>query len=253
MKTICQWSLLLGSFALLAGCNQNQAPGYKPEEVKLVNAADVAAGKEENLFPMVRGNQWVYDVDISVMVAGGQQQNRKQVLTFRCTNVLTQGNKIYATLEAVVNDQVNERQQWILEKGKGLYQASVGDPAQLYTPPQPALRFPVKEGNVFRWEGTGFVPEGAVKKATIESTIMKTQEVDTGAGRMQAIPVQAIYKWDTGIAAQTTWWAPGVGIARYRQEVRAVQNSMEKGKPVKREAVAVSVMRLKSMSLIGSE
>ncbi len=248
MKVIIQGSFLLAAILVASGCNQGQASGYTPEVVKVVTRADVAPGKERALFPMVRGNQWVYDVDITIVQASGRQ-NRKEELTFRCTNVYTRGKKTYATLEAVMNGQVNERQQWVFEDGVGLFQESVGDPAKPFIPPQPALRFPIKKDNVFRWEGTGWVPEGRVTKSKSESKILGPEEIDTGVGRMEAVTVQNISRWENGVAVQTTWWAPGVGIARYRQEVKVLQKTKEG----LQEAVAISVMRLKSQSLRGTE
>ena len=244
---------MVGVLALMGGCNQNQATGYVPDIVEVVNAADVAAKKDESILPMARGNQWVYDVEISAMVAGSQQQKRAQELTFRCTNVYSQGDKVHATLEAVTGGLVNERQQWTLVKDKGLFQNSVGDPPNPFVPPQAAIRFPIKEGMEYRWEGTGFIPQGTIGKSKVATKVEKLQEVDTGAGRMQAYPITSIINWATGVAVQTSWWAPGYGIVRYRQEVRAIESIMEKGKVVRKEAVAVSVMRLKSTSLKGSK
>ena len=246
-------SALFFSLLLLAGCNQNQASGYVPEVVKITNAAEAAAAKDESYFPMVRGNQWVYDITTNVTVGGTPSRAQEQEMTFRCTNVYTQGNKTYATMEAVARGQVNERQQWILEKGKGFFQASVGDPAKMFNPPQPAIRFPMKEGNEYQWEGTGFVPEGNSKKAKMHSKVLAKVEVDTGAGRMMAVPILTILSWDTGSAAQTTYWAPGVGIARHRQEVVAVRTVQRDGKSVQEQAVAISTMRLKSSTLKKAE
>jgi len=246
-------SAIFVSLLFLAGCNQNQATGYVPEEIKIVNAADAAAAKDESFFPMVRGNQWVYAISTSVTVGGTPSRAQEQDMTFRCTNVYTQGDKTYATMEAVARGQVNERQQWILEKGKGFYQASVGDPPKIFTPPQPAMSFPVKTGNNYTWEGVGYVPEGLSKKAKMESKTLARQEVDTDAGRMITVPILTVISWDSGRAAQTTWWAPGVGIARHRQEVVAVRTVQRNGKAVQEQAIAVSTMRLKSTTLKKAE
>lgn len=244
---------LICSLLPLAGCNQNQASGYVPEEIKIVNAAQAAKANDLDYFPMARGNQWVYEVSTNVTVGGSPSRSDKQEMTFRCTNVYTQGDRTYGTLEAVAKGMVNERQQWILEKGKGLFQVSVGDPPKAFTPPQPAMRFPMKEGTQFKWEGHGFVPDGTSRDAKMDSVVQKNQEVDTDAGRMMATPILSTISWATGRAAQTTWWAPGVGIARYRQEVVAVRDVMVKGKPVKQQAVAVSTMRLVSTTLKKAE
>ena len=156
---------LICSLLPLAGCNQNQASGYVPEEIKIVNAAQAAKAADLDYFPMARGNQWVYEVSTNVTVGGSPSRSDKQEMTFRCTNVYTQGDRTYGTLEAVAKGMVNERQQWILEKGKGLFQVSVGDPPKAFTPPQPAMRFPMKEGTQFKWEGHGFVPDGTSRDA----------------------------------------------------------------------------------------
>lgn len=235
----------LATFAVLAGCNQGQQAGYVPQEIKIVNDGTLKRGEESRIFPMQRGNQWVYDVDVTI-IANGQRETREQQLTFRCTNEYRQGNKHFATIEAVIDGQVNERQQWMLEDGKGLFQIAVGFPAKTYTPPLPALRFPIEPDMRFQWEGRGFVPEGQETESKVTSQVDDTEEVDTGLGRMISIPVRTTNTWATGVAVQTTWWAPGVGIARYRQEAR-ISRTIQ-GQRV--EYVAISVMRLRSMSLV---
>jgi len=49
------------------------------------------------------------------------------------------------------------------------------------------------------------------------------QECDTAMGRMQAVAIETRWTWGTGQkqggAVSTTWWKPGVGIVRFRQEI----------------------------------
>ena len=224
------------------GCNQQpKAEGYKPEEVKTVTIAEFEPGKEEVLMPFKVGNEWVYEVDIDMRLrnqAAREQTTRE--LVFRCTNVRPVGKQTRAVMEAVEDDKVNERQVWILNN-KGLFQTSVGMPEIPFEPAQPAFRRPVKPGSTFQWQGKGFVPDGSVSDAQSESKIEPLQEVDTGIGRIKAYPVTTVTKWKNGVAQSTTWWAPGIGIVRYRQEVAAAGG------------VAIQVMRLKSTNVVKVE
>ncbi|MBN8690665.1 MAG: hypothetical protein J0L72_07710 [Armatimonadetes bacterium] len=238
---------LFGMLVLVvtAGCN-NASPGYKPEEVKLVSSGLIKAGEERRLFPLERGNQWVFDIETTIIRPDGKRETDQKEMTYRCTSVLKQGKRTYYDLESVIGDDVIEIQRWYFEEGVGYFQVSVGYPAKPFEPPICAVRLPLEPGNRFDWKGVGYVPEGIKAPSTATTKILGLQQVDTGLGRMEGYAFETEVKWASGLAKQSTWWAKDVGIARYRQEVVAVAKD-QKGNPIR--IIAISVMRLKSMSL----
>jgi hypothetical protein len=241
---LSKWIIGAVAMAVLtAGCNPGKPAGYKPEVIEEIGTGTVPKGEEGRYFPLAIGNQWVYDVDITVR-RDGKESKTSQELTFRCTNVNKVGAKTFATLEAIIDGKVNEQQQWSLDD-KGLYQLSVGAPPKPFDPPQPAIRFPVEPKNEFVWKGTGFVPQGRVDKGESKSIVLGVESADTGIGRFRTLAVETTLTWATGGARSTTWWAPDYGIVRYRQEADMVGKAPD-GKLVRIQAV--QVMRLKSKS-----
>lgn len=231
---------------VISGCNPGaaKADGYKakaPEELKTVEFKEGTPDAEALLLPLTKGNVWEYEVEIDQRPKDAPARTKtKSNLTLRCTNVTRIGTMVKATIEAVVDDQVNERQMWLLTKS-GLYQTSVGYPAVPYNPAQPAFRVPLKSGGEFEWAGRGFLPDGSVGDGASKSKVNKPTHVDTLMGRVEAYGVDTMLAWRDGRAASTTWYAPGIGIVRYRQEVVAKNGS------------AIQIMRLKSYRLVSSE
>lgn len=230
---------LLGAVTL-TGCNQNR--GYTIDPPVVLSNKPFEKGKEAELFPLTVGNEWVYEVDITYIpnAKNATRQVSKKELTFRCIRVNTVGGNTRAILEAVLEGQVNERQEWLLNK-EGLYQVAIGYPRKPFTPPQPVMRFPIEAGGEFQWKGTGFVSDGQVRECRTKTQVLGEQDVDTMLGTVKAQTLQTQTIWRDGgrdwQSQNTTWWAPGIGIVRYRQESAT------------KEAVAIQVMRLKSYSL----
>lgn len=235
------WKIPLVCSALaigLAGCNsQPKKAEYVPQEVETISVPEFKTGMESDLFPFKIGNQWTYDAEISFIPADAPAQPMvKKLLRFRCTQVVKTPRGIRANLEVVMDDKVNEVQEWLMNE-EGLYQTAVGYPPKPFNPPQPAFRIPLEAGATYNWKGTGFRPDGKMGPLSTESKILAPQQVDTALGSVQALPIETRTKFEGGAAVSTTWWAPTVGIVRYRQEA------------ITKEGVGVQVMRLRSKSL----
>lgn len=242
MRTFALIGACVVAAGVLSGCNQGggKTDGYKakePEELKTVEFKEGTPGAEDVLFPFAVGNQWDYEVEIDQRKKDEPARTKtSSSLTLRCTNVTKIGTMTKATIEAVMDDQISERQMWLRTKS-GLFQLSVGMPSVPYNPYQPAFRIPLKAGGEFEWAGQGFLPDGSVGEGISRSKVNKMTYVDTMMGRVQAYGVDTLLRWRDGQAASTTWYAPGIGIVRYRQEVVAKNGS------------AIQIMRLKSYRL----
>lgn len=228
--TIC----LTFAAVILSGCGGPQATGYKPESVSVLESKPYKPGDEDALFPFRVGNEWTYQVEAQENHKGQPAPTRStKRLTLRVTNVVRIGKTTKATVEAIIDGRVNERQVWVLNES-GLFQTSVGQPPVPYTPMMPAFRTPLTKGAKFSWSGNGFVTDGTISKATAEGLVLGPEEVDTALGRVQSIGVQTSMAWSNGRSVSVTWFSPGVGIVRWRQEI-ATPN-----------ASAIQVMRLVS-------
>lgn len=232
--------------AAVLGCNKGGGESktsvrenseYKPVPVERLDSVPYKPGEEELLFPMKVGNAWTYEVEENIrrLNAPAPVTTRSELI-LRCTNVVRIGDKVKGTIESVYQGRVNERQVWTMDKS-GLYQTSVGDPAIPYTPPMPAFRSPLTKGAVVEHKGRGFVADGSVTDFTGSTIIDGPAEADTGIGRVNAMAVRNDMKWAKGVSASTTWYAPKIGIVRWRQEVSA------------NGVVAIQVMRLTKLDL----
>lgn len=240
--------IMLVAVAGLAGCgggaNKDGESGtsarksnYVPQEIDRIEAPEFKPGMEDQMFPFKIGNQWSYDAEISFIPANAPAPPKvKKLLRFRCTQVVRTPRGLRANLEVVMDDKVNEVQEWLLTK-EGLFQTAVGYPPKPFNPPQPAFRAPLVTGAKGVWKGTGFRPDGRVGPLETESKVLEPQVVDTEEGQVTAIPIETRTRFEGGTALSTTWWTPTIGIVRYRQEA------------VTKEGVGLQVMRLRSKSL----
>lgn len=222
----------------IAGCGDKQA-NTVPKQAPKVIATEVPAGQEMTLFPMVVGNQWIYNVESALQTPQGSK-SATQEATFRISEVKPFHDGKTCTLEVIAAGKVTEKSSWSIDS-KGIYQNTAGTPPVPYNPPQPVMTFPPKKGSKFTWSGVGKRNVGANGPIKANSTILGPQEVDTDMGRMSAIAVETRATWsDKNVEyqmASTVWWAPGVGIVRYLQVVGS------------KDGTSSVLLRLKSHSL----
>lgn len=235
----------------VAGC-RGGGGGYEPKAVETVAQAKVAAGQEATLFPVAEGNQWVYAVQFQAQ-SQGEPANREGTLTFTIRNVVDEPNgaKRFG-MEIASEDGPPQRQTWrITQNGIYVVSQTAGAAGQVvaFNPPQIVIPFPIEDDRAFAWEGVGALPAGGTQgRSKIAGRIVGVQEFDTDSKRMSGVCMETLQEWKfqqaaqggapsqtvDGVAANSIWFVPNVGIARYRQEI-AFGNT-----------VAVTVLRLKS-------
>jgi hypothetical protein len=229
-----------------SGCGSGPGSEYQGKPAAKIVPAQVRSGDEQILFPLKEGNQWTYSVDNQQSI-GGQNSSGTAEITIRVAKVTPDAGGIRADLETVDrNGKVNQRQSWAVS-AKGIYQLATGNPQVVYSPPQPAILFPFKTGDGFEWSGTGITPLRRNGTSTNKNRVLAAQEVDTDEGPISAIPVESSGTFEAkddkgqaikGMSVTTAYWAPNVGIVRYRQDlqfgnIRASQTLRLKAKVLK--------------------
>lgn len=249
--------LLAMSVALvsaLTGCGSKSGDkAYVPKPTKEPAKFALAAGQEKTIFPMIVGNQWVYDVELATQDARGQQGSGKTELTFTVTEVKEVNGGTEGTLDVTQVDpatnkpKVVDRQIWRIDS-TGLYQVQIGleDPAKKlkikkFDPPQTVVTFPATPGQTFKWAGSAPIGD-KIGPAKLEGLLKGTINVDTEIGRLNALEVEQVQNWSTNgeDAKMTTnsYWVAGIGLVRMYQEVEGSSG-----------AAGVTRLKLKSKAL----
>lgn len=232
---------LLGMGAI--GCRKDPNDSYQPQPPAPVPVANVTPGNEAILLPLDVGNQWTYTAQVSAMVGGKQQPTQNFEVTWKIVKTQKSADGTDAFVEITRNGAVNDRQQWRVNS-KGAFQISDGLKSANYQPPMPMITFPVQANGTFKWQGTGPTPFNLVAPHKSSSLVRAPQEVDTDLGRFSAYPVESdtrvTVKGKPARSVSTVWFAPNIGIVRFRQEAVAGDTG------------AVVLLKLKSKSLMKS-
>jgi hypothetical protein len=224
MKTLV---LCIAPLALL-GCGKSAS--YTPKPATKVKEVAVNPGDEAKLFPLVEGNQWVYTVET---------QEGAFELTLKVTSVRKEGTTTNATITSATPGRDPVPSEWRVDS-TGIYQISDGA-ARVFDPPQLLVAFPLEKGVEKTQTVNGPFPlGGGTGTMQMRAKYVGVQQVDTDMERLSAAAVESVTTWQTenGQAASRglTWWTPGIGFVRQRQEV-----AMGQGR-------AVVLMKLKSYS-----
>ena len=211
---------LTAGLALLAvGCGRSG--GYTPEPVTPPEPVVRKVGEEEKLMPLIEGSRWTYELETVSFADDKELGNNTQTLVFEVKRSSDTSTGRRASLELLLDDNAIDRQQWLVTN-QGIFQVSVGLDNSVFSPIQPVLRFPATEGSKFSWTGIGICPDGTVGKSTADSIVLPAQKADSQMGVFAAVPVESKIKFSSkvsGVATNTTWFRPNVGIVRLRQEV----------------------------------
>lgn len=218
-------ALLLG--AVLAGCGCGSGSGGASSASTKTSApivpATVAPGAEASLMPLSEGSSWVYSYDQSVAPANQPDQavERRFEVTWHIAKLEKVADGTRATIEISDSERTVDRQSWLLNS-KGLFQLTGSTDQIAYTPPQPILSFPLKNGEKTKWAGTGALAVGGSGASTATSQVLGAQEVDTDRERVSAIAVQTDTTFKgakgNGISSAVSWFKPGAGLVRYHSE-----------------------------------
>jgi hypothetical protein len=228
------WVFAVMAVCAVAGCGRGGG-GYQAKQVETIEPARVGSDIG-TLFPMAEGNQWTYTIETQIRRAG-QEGSGSDEVTLRVAKSEQTSEGVRATIEVVRSGEVVEKQVW-LSNDTGIYQIAAGKEIP-FTSPQPVVVAPVEPGQTFSWKGSGLLPGGQTGGSTIENIVRGPQEVDTDLGRMSGIAVESRFTATDGSGAGTSmiWFAPGVGIVRFKQQAQFGNDAH------------VQLLRLKSHSL----
>lgn len=218
-------SLLIILGLTLVGCGKS--------DPKLANAkpttpvVTVTSENQRTLFPFAVGNSWNFAIEIQTQAANRPKESVSGEVQYKVTKTIPVANDgVKATIAVMQDGKKIDEQDWICDS-KGIFQISMKSSNSVFTPRQPVIRFPVKDQDEFRWEGTGVTPigkPGSMKYAFKNDGVQPN--VDTDMGTMGALFMQTggSFKTNEGVIGNlvvNSWFSPGVGLIRYRQVISA--------------------------------
>ena len=234
-----QLIVLLGIVSIGCGNSDSKPAAKKTAEA---NAVKVTAENQKSLFPFAVGNTWSYSMEVNAEAVNRPRQSINGVLTYTITKVTKDSATSSRAMMQVTRDgKKQDEQEWLCDD-KGIYQTSMKAGQPTFSPRQPVILFPAgKEGN-FKWEGTGTTPVGKPGQMTYAYKNDGLQTVDTEMGSMTGVFMQSVGSFKTndglgGAIGVNAWYSPGVGLIRYRQDLRL------------KDAVSSIVLRLKSYNV----
>ena len=216
---------IFAAAATLIGCGDGAPPPAPPgPDVSLLASAD-----HNNLMPIKVGNRWDYEVE-SFSNIGGRIVKDNEDVSFIIRAVETSNGDTRAKVDIVKNGRTVDRQVWSANR-KGFSYAALGMNGAKFSSPQLVAPLPMKEGETFKWSGTGPCPDGELGKIDLTGTVVGVQFAGTSQGEISAISVEhkldfqsAKIKGQTGV---TTWYKPDTGIVRLRQSTVGPRGSVQ--------------------------
>lgn len=229
-----RWAVLAVATLALAGCQSGGYTAKAPEPV--VKSPDLVGKSPKELFPATNGTQWVFEA------TGGTQT---QEVTFRVENSQPQGNGTRFDLAIYNGDgQKTDTTRWLVDD-RGIFQLAAQN-GVAFDPPQLVLPFPIKPQQKFKYDGRGPAFErGNLASIKRESLVRGIEPVDAADGKTyEAVAVETASQVRHGnnnyVGGVTIWFAPNVGIVRFRETVVMVSGQQQ--------AQRQTVLKLKSFS-----
>ena len=164
--------------------------------------------------PLDVGNQWVYTLRMQTVQGSKSLGAGEDTVVYRVESLAPNGDAVMVLEQG---DHILDRQGWRSD-ASGLYQTSSGVNQFPYEPVQPIALLPLTTGKKFGWTGKGIMSDGTVGFGASTSEVLPPQNVDTKMGALSAIPVLSLSSFRTGKTMSTSWFKPGVGLVRLRQE-----------------------------------
>lgn len=174
---------------------------------------------DENIFPLMAGNEWDYDYQTS---ADEGAITSSAPLTVKVVKVSETADGTIGELEFTQNGVVTDRQTWLVNS-KGLFALTEGKTGTKFDPMQPVVTFPIVPTSVFNWKGTGQMPDGTPGPMTTRSDVAQPVMADTSMGQLASIPVDSTTQFKINgkpaVSKSTMFFQRKVGLVRYKMTV----------------------------------
>jgi hypothetical protein len=211
---------------VLSGCTTRSISTYVPQPPPKVEAIKVPEVDVRELLPLVVGSQWTYQLGITLVKNNVESHIPDMEVTYRVVSSENVGGEIHAILELCQNGKPSDRQKWIVNS-QGLFQASAGltnpQTGELkdipFDPPQLIMPLHSQPGQKFSWHGRGVTPDQNIDTMNVATTILDSERVDSPMGPFASVPVESVTKDSQMTTTNVTWFHPGLGIVRFRQEM----------------------------------
>jgi hypothetical protein len=227
-------SIYLILLVAVVGCRSK--PGtYTPTPPPKVEPLSGPVTKADEVLPLTVGNSWTYELKLEEYQGGKKQGSATQTVAYRVLSV--NGNR--AMLELSQGDEVVDRQAWE-NRPDGLYQLTTSLRDVPYKPAQIAAPLPLQKGKRFVWVGSGMMPDSSMGTGRAVSEVLDPEPVDTAMGTLSAYPVSTLTTFKGGKCENTTWFRPGVGLIRLRQEM--IAPTVVNKKPVEKRTVITLIL-----------
>lgn len=218
------------TLALVAGA-QDPAPTPAPPAPTPAQTPATPAGSGDQAlrgvpyFPLEPGRRWTYRTTWSVETigeAGGQEPKKRaehRLDVFAAQHQKLAG-KLVSLLEWKVDGTLAQRSYFRVEEGylrclRRIHHQAENIRQWDFTPAQPVLPVAPQVGQDWSWEGKNGEDPG---KQTFK--VLRTEEVETGAGKFQAIVVESVYEGEEDKATLTRWLVKDVGIVKEVSELK---------------------------------
>lgn len=207
--------------SLVTGCSSSK--GYKPTPTKDVEAVEPTKITAADLWPIKVGSAWTYEVTTSSSAPGATPQ--KQTVVFTVDKVDPIADGVRFQLVQSVDGEKRDRQLWE-STSKAISQVWIGEEKNLFTPPQPTITFPIETNREFAYKGIGPTLTSVLGPIDVKSKILAPQIVDTGMGKISAIPVETLGGYTANDPANgalkgqlrtVAYFAPKIGLVRFNQ------------------------------------
>ena len=221
------WICVVGvSLALsVAGCGKSGSSEYKPVAPKEPETVTVSPGQESILFPTTVGNRWTYDSVSEAVAPNGMIRTPATITLEVKANTPADANGIArATVEVSKGEVLQDRQIWAF-KSDGVFQEQIGlDKPQKPDPMQLTIPFPLEKDKPVAWKGKAMGATGTVVDIDQEVINKGPEDVDTIVGMLNAYRVETTQRFKVKendvTVTNIAWWAPKIGLVRYKQEVK---------------------------------
>jgi hypothetical protein len=180
--------------------------------VLLFSVTMIKAADKKDYYPLTPGSEWVMQV---TMLEDNSVIEQK---------ITIDKPEVFEGVTYSVMRQIDAKNKWtvlILKNEKGVYWKKLSlnkfvTVDSYFNPQAPYLQYPVTKSSKWEWNGVYALPWGD-KKSSMKFEIQNdAEEVTVPAGKFKCAKIHVIKVLDKDTDEETNWYAPGVGMVKYK-------------------------------------